>query len=103
MILDVISGLLLAAGALFLLTGAVGVVRLPDFFTRVHAAGITDTAGAGLILLGLLLRSPGWETSVRLAIIMLALVITAPTATHILVHAARRDGVPVWREGDRRR
>ncbi len=102
-VLDIVSGVLLAAGALFVLSGGVGLLRFPDFYTRIHAAGITDSAGAGLILLGLLLRGAGWETGIRLVIIMLFLAVTSPTATHILAHAARRDGVPVWREGDPRR
>lgn len=102
-VLDIVSGVLLAAGAVFVVSGAVGVVRFPDFYTRIHAAGITDSAGAGLILLGLLLQGGGWGTGIRLLIIMVFLAVTGPTATHILAHAARRDGVPVWREGDPRR
>lgn len=102
-VLDVVSGLLMAAGAFLLLSGGVGLLRFPDFYTRVHAVGLTDPAGAGLILLGLLLRVNTWETAIRLVIILLFLTLTSPTATHILAHAARRDGVPVWREGDRRR
>jgi multicomponent Na+:H+ antiporter subunit G len=85
------------------LSGGVGLVRFPDFYTRIHAAGLTDSAGAGLILLGLLLQGAGWATAIRLVIIMLFLALTGPTATHILAHAARREGVPVWREGDPRR
>jgi multicomponent Na+:H+ antiporter subunit G len=102
-VLDVASGLLMAVGALLLVSGGVGLLRFPDFYTRVHAVGLTDPAGAGLILLGLLLRVDTWETAVRLMVILLFLTLTSPTATHILAHAARRDGVPVWREGDRRR
>lgn len=102
-VLDVLSGLLMAAGAFLLLSGGVGLLRFPDFYTRVHAVGLTDPAGAGLILLGLLLRVNTWETAIRLLVILLFLILTSPTATHILAHAARRDGVPVWREGDRRR
>ena len=102
-VVEVLSGLLLAMGALFVLSGGVGLLRFPDFYTRIHAAGVTDTAGAGLVLLGLLLRADTWDTAVRLLIILLFLALTSPTATHILAHAARRDGVPVWREGDRRR
>ncbi len=102
-VLEIVSGVLLAAGAVFVLSGGVGLLRFPDFYTRTHAAGITDSAGAGLILLGLLLQGAGWETAVRLLIIMLFLALTGPTATHILAHAARRDRVPVWREGDPRR
>ncbi len=98
----VLSGVLLAAGAFFVVSGAVGLLRFPDFYTRTHAAGITDSAGAGLILLGLLPHVTGWEVAVRLVIIMLFLVVTAPTATHILAHAARRDGIPIWHAGERR-
>nr|WP_262928516.1 monovalent cation/H(+) antiporter subunit G [Streptomyces sp. TRM68416] len=93
----------MTAGALAVLTGAVGLLRFPDFYTRIHAAGITDSAGAGLILLGLLLRVDAWSTAVRLLIIVLFLALTGPTATHSLAHAARRDGVQMWQEGDPRR
>lgn len=102
-VLDVLSGVLLAAGALLLLSGAVGLLRFPDFYTRIHAAGITDSAGAGLILLGLLAQGAGWATGIRLLIIMVFLAVTSPTATHLLAHAARRDGVPVWVDGEPRR
>jgi multicomponent Na+:H+ antiporter subunit G len=102
-VLHVVSWVLLAAGALFVVSGAVGLLRFPDFYTRIHAAGITDSAGAGLILLGLLLQATTWDTAVRLLVIILFLALSGPTATHILAHAARRDGVPIWREGDRRR
>ncbi|MGW0733922.1 monovalent cation/H(+) antiporter subunit G [Streptomyces sp. NPDC002851] len=101
--LDVVSGILLAAGALAVLSGGVGLLRFPDFYTRIHAVGVTESAGAGLILLGLLLRSPDWSTAVRLMIILLFLTLTSPTATHVLAHAARRDGLRIWQEGDRRR
>lgn len=99
--LDVLSGVLLAAGAVFVVSGAVGVLRLPDLYTRTHAAGVTDSAGAGLILLGLLPHVTGWEVAVRLLILLLILVVTAPTATHTLAHAARRDGISIWVPGPR--
>ncbi|WP_199178243.1 monovalent cation/H(+) antiporter subunit G [Mycobacterium hubeiense] len=94
---------LMGAGALFVLSGGVGLLRFPDFYTRIHAVSVTDSAGAGLILVGLLLLPSGWSTEVRLLIILLFFMLTSPTATHILAHAARRDGVQMWREGDRRR
>ncbi len=99
-VLEVVSGVLLVAGALFTLTGAVGLLRFPDFYTRIHAGGITETVGAGFILIGLLLRVDAWSVGVRLVVILAFLVLTSPTATHVLAQAARRDGVPVWREGD---
>lgn len=99
----VVSGVLLGAGALFVLSGGAGLLRFPDFYTRNHAVGITDSVGAGMILVGLLLQPSDWHTQVRLLIILLFLWLTAPTAAHILAHAARRDGVPVWQAGDHRR
>ncbi len=101
--LEILSAVLLAAGALLILSGSVGLLRFPDFYTRIHAAGITDSAGAALILLGLLAQNGGWATGVRLLIIMVFLAVTSPTAAHLLAHAARRDGVPIWHEGDPRR
>jgi multicomponent Na+:H+ antiporter subunit G len=102
-VIDVVSGVLLAAGALFVVSGGVGLLRFPDFYTRVHAAGVTDSAGVGIVLLGLLLQVDTWDTAVRLLIILLFLALTSPTSAHVLAHAARRDGVPVWRAGDERR
>jgi multicomponent Na+:H+ antiporter subunit G len=96
------SGVLMGAGALFVLSGGAGLLRFPDFYTRNHAAGVTDSVGAGLILIGLLLQPGGGQTAVRLLIILLFLTLTSPTAAHILAHAARRDGMHVWQEGDRR-
>lgn len=102
-VLDFVSGLLLVAGGLFAISGGVGLFRFPDFYTRVHAAGLTDSAGAGLILLGLLLQVSDWGTAVRLVLILLFMLLTGPTATQALAQAARRDRVRVWFEGERRR
>lgn len=100
---EVLSSVLMGAGALFVLSGGVGLVRFPDFYSRNHAVSVTDSVGAGLILLGLLIQPVSWQAAVRLLIILLFMMLTNPTATHILAHAARRDGVPVWQEGDQRR
>jgi multicomponent Na+:H+ antiporter subunit G len=100
--LEVLSGVLLGAGGLLVLSGGVGLLRFPDFYTRIHAVGVTDSAGTGLILLGLLLVS-SWDSGVRLLIILVFMALTNPTATHVLAQAARRDGLAIWRQGDRRR
>lgn len=102
-VLDVVSGILVVVGALFALSGGVGLLRFPDFYTRVHAVGVTDSAGAGLILVGLLLQAPDWGVGVRLLLILLFLVLTSPTATHALAQAARKDGVGIWSGGEPRR
>jgi multicomponent Na+:H+ antiporter subunit G len=92
-LLDILSWVLLLAGGFFVVVGSLGLVRMPDFFTRVHAASITDTLGAGLIIAGLLLQSPHWLGSVKLVLIMLFLVFTGPAATHALAKAALHGGL----------
>ncbi|MEC9364584.1 MAG: monovalent cation/H(+) antiporter subunit G [Sinimarinibacterium flocculans] len=90
--LQILSDLVLAAGVLFVLTGAAGLHRLPEFFMRTHAASITDSAGAGLIVLGLLLRTEEFATALRLVLIAFFLMFTSPTASHALAQAALGDG-----------
>lgn len=103
LVISILSAILMSAGALLVLSGALGLLRFPDFYTRVHAAGVTDTAGAGLILIGLLLQADHWSVAVRLVIIMIFMALSSPTASHLLGQAARRDGVHVWRSGEERR
>lgn len=83
----------LAIGLVFVLAGAAGVIRLPDFYTRLHAAGITDTLGAELIIVGLMLQAPDWQTAAKLALVGLLLFLTSPTATHAVANAAHRAGL----------
>lgn len=92
-ILDIVSALLLLGGAFFVLVGAIGVFRLPDFYTRLHGAGVTDTLGAGLILLGLMLQAGFTLATVKLLMILVFLFITSPTSCHALAQAARACGL----------
>ena len=80
----------MAAGLVFVLAGAIGVLRLPDFYTRMHAAGVTDTLGAELIIFGLMLQSGLTFTTAKLALIALLLFLTSPTATHAVANAAHK-------------
>jgi len=93
LVLDLISAGLLAAGSIFVLIGAFGLIRLPDFYTRLHAAGITDTLGAELILLGLMLQAGLSLVTVKLILISLFIFFTSPTATHAVANAARVMGL----------
>ena len=88
MVLDILSWLLLLAGSFFLIVGAVGLIRLPDFYSRMHAAGVTDTGGAGLILLGLMVQGGLTLITVKLFIILVFLWFTSPTACHALAKAS---------------
>jgi multicomponent Na+:H+ antiporter subunit G len=88
-----VTWLLLLGGSFFAVVGAIGVVRLPDFYTRLHAAGITDTLGAGLILLALMFQAGLSLVLVKLVMILGFLLLTSPTACHALAHAALSDGL----------
>lgn len=83
-----VSAILMVGGVFFVIAGAVGVLRLPDFYTRMHAAGMTDTLGAEMILLGLMVQAGFSQTSLKLALIAFLLFLTSPTATHAVVGAA---------------
>ena len=93
MTLEIVSSVLVIAGAIFAVIGGIGIVRLPDFFCRIHGAGITDTLGAGLILTGLMFLSPHWIVAVKLLAILVLLWTTSPTATHALANAALETGL----------
>ena len=86
--LDMLSWVLLMGGSFFGISGGIGLLRFPDFYTRMHAAGVTDTLCAALILPGLMLQA-GWGlVLIKLFLILALLLLTSPTATHALARAA---------------
>lgn len=92
-VLDAASWFFLVTGAFLAVTGGIGMLRLPDFYTRMHAASVTDTGGMMLILLGLALQA-GWSlVAAKLGMIAIFMLFTSPTATHALAHAALRSGL----------
>lgn len=91
--LDILSGCLLLIGGAFGFIGGLGLFRFPDFYTRLHGAGITDTLCAICIATGLILQSGISLLTLKLLLILLFLLFTAPTATHALSRAAMIDGV----------
>ncbi|MEN8711770.1 MAG: monovalent cation/H(+) antiporter subunit G [Arenicellales bacterium] len=93
MILDILSWVFLVAGGLLGIIGGIGIHRFPDFFTRLHAAGITDTLCAALILSGLGLQSGFSLVSFKLVLIFAFILFTSPTASHALANAALHGGV----------
>lgn len=90
LLLDSLSWVCMLLGAFFVITGAVGLLRFPDFFTRLHAVAVADTMGAGLVLLGLMLQSGLSLTTVKLLLIFYFVIFTGPTATHAVAEAAVR-------------
>ena len=91
--LDLISWTCLLAGSFFAVVSSLAVLRLPDYYSRVHGAGITDTVGAGLILLGLAFQAGFSLISVKLALVLVFMVLTGPTASHALAKAAYQLGL----------
>lgn len=93
MILEIISWLFLIAGSFFGISGAVGLFKFPDFFTRVHAASVTDSQAAGFIITGLILQTDFDLVAVKLVFILIFLLLTSPTASHALAKSARHGGL----------
>lgn len=93
--LSILSWILMSVGAFFVFVGAIGVWRFPDFYSRMHAAGVTDTLGAELVIFGLIVQafvlldgSAAILIAVKLLIIGLFLFFTSPTSTHAIANAA---------------
>ncbi len=93
MLLDLVSWVLIVSGALFCVIGALGLLRLPEFYARMHGAGVTDTLGVALLLIGLMLEPAHWTVTVKLVVLLCLLYITSPTAAHALIHAAHASGL----------
>jgi multicomponent Na+:H+ antiporter subunit G len=94
--LDVATGVLFLLGAVLSVTGSVGIVRMPDFYSRLHPAGKTDTAGQFFILGGLVLQAPDWVTGAKLMLVIGLLAVSAPTASHAITKAAWLAGLRPW-------
>jgi multicomponent Na+:H+ antiporter subunit G len=90
---DVLSWILLVAGSLFAVVGGVGLLRLPDFYSRMHGAGMTDTMGATLILTGLMFQAGLTLVTIKLLMILFFLLVTSPTSTHALARSAIAHGL----------
>lgn len=91
--IELAAYVLVFAGAAFCLIGAIGVLRFPDVYSRMHAAGVMDTLGALLVLVGLMLLAGFSLALAKLLFILAFLWMASPTATHALSKAARHGGV----------
>lgn len=95
-VIDILSWAFILTGSAIIIIGSIGLVRLPDFYSRAHAAGMTDTLGAGLVVLGMMVEA-GWTLNLaRLAFILVFLFFTSPTASHALAHSALFSGLKPW-------
>lgn len=103
-VLDILSWILLTLGGISVLIGGIGALRLPDLFTRMHAASVTDSIGAILVLVGIMLQAGLTLGTIKLLAILLFLLITSPTASNALATAAmlagRKPGIDTTTERD---
>ncbi|MEE8303197.1 MAG: monovalent cation/H(+) antiporter subunit G [Candidatus Tectomicrobia bacterium] len=98
--MTMIADLLLLLGLLFILAGVLGILRLPDFYTRLHAMGKCDTLGVALVLVALAIYEGLSLYSVKILLISVFVGLANPTATHALGRAALRSGLAPWRQGE---
>ena len=98
MLVLALSGLSIVIGVIALLIGSLGLIKLPDVYCRIHAAGMIDTAGASFIILGMIIHQGFSLVSFKLALIGVFLFFTSPIATHAVAQVAHKTGVkPVGR------
>ena len=92
-IVNMASALCLLLGSFLCLSGGVGIIRFPDFYTRMHAVGVTDTLAAAMILIGLMLQNPEVLVLLKLLLILLMTIFISPVASHALAKTALRNNL----------
>jgi multicomponent Na+:H+ antiporter subunit G len=90
------ASILLLLGSLFMLIGAIGIYRFPDFYTRMHAATKATSLGMGFLLAGAAVHFDYWEVLVKAVLVMIFIFLTTPVAAHTISQAAYRMGVEKW-------
>ncbi len=93
MIITIASGFFILVGSFLCFSGGIGLIRFPDFYTRMHAVGVTDTLGAGMVLVGLMILSPDLLVFAKLVMVLLLTLLIGPTTSHVLAKAAFHNGL----------
>ena len=96
LVLNALSVVLILVGLTFVLGGTVGLIRLPDLFSRAHAASKCDSVGAGSILLALALQDGVTYGDLKIVLLVLLTLVSAPTIAHALARAGYRTGLAAW-------
>lgn len=96
--MDILSIIFMVAGLFFLLVAAIGVIRLPDVFSRSHAVSLTDSLGAFLILVGIALHEGLDKNTLKILVVLSLLYIQNPVIAHATVRAALRSGLKPWQK-----
>ncbi len=94
---DLLTAVLLIAGAVFFLAGTVGLLRFPDVYTRLHALTKADNVGLGLVILGLALQAESWAVVGKLLLIWLLVLLAGASVAHLVATAARQRGIKLWK------
>jgi multicomponent Na+:H+ antiporter subunit G len=97
---EIVTTVLLVLGCIISLTGSFGLIRMPDFYTRLHTAGKTDSLGQVVILVGLVFVTDDILIQMKLVMVALILMIVAPTATHAITKAAHLHSLRPWTKSD---
>ncbi len=98
----IIAGVFLGIGCFFIVVTSIGIVRFPDFYSRLHPAGKTDTVGQAFVLIGLMIYEGFSLVSIKLMIIVVFIFIASPTATHAVAQAAFLKGVIPWKKKEKK-
>lgn len=92
-VIAISSGFFLLLGSFLCFSGGIGLLRFPDFYTRLHAVGVTDTLGAGMVLVGLMILSTDLLVFAKLTLVLLFTFFIGPTTSHVLAKAAYHNGL----------
>jgi multicomponent Na+:H+ antiporter subunit G len=96
--MEILSIIFIVAGLFFLIVAAIGVIRLPDVFSRSHAVSLTDSLGAFLILVGIALHEGLNTNTLKIVVVMALLYLLNPIISHATIRAALRAGVKPWKK-----
>lgn len=102
LLVDIASGALILLGSFFVVVGGIGLVRMPEVFTRMHAASIIDSLGAGLLILGMILQVGFGLVMFKLLVLLALFFFTVPVVTHALAQACLHEGIKPLLTEDRR-
>lgn len=96
--IEIVSAIIIIVGVLFVVIGAVGLLRLPDFYIRISAITKAATVGVACIMIGVALNYNEVSVAIKAFAVVLFLLITSPIAAHIIGRAAYNAGVPLWKK-----
>ena len=92
----IIAGVLILVGAVFVLIAAIGIVRLPDLYSRMHSSSKAGTVGSGLMMIALAVVADDFATATRAVAALVFFLLTAPISAHLLARAAYGVGYRLW-------